>query len=311
MEGSGNIKKSIEEAEAYNPQCEDFAIFWADDMTHIKAKDCRGNIIPFFAGAGVDLSIFTDDGNLDEDRLFGGDGFSLTMSNFSAWSFETAGNVGIEADATDISFISDNHIFENKIGQIMFDIDNQGKALAFANVISWFNDTVDVTKGGVSVNLVNGWGTSGFKNDIIVFPHVNSRGVDARFHVPNNQVGQIYLGSSSSSFASGMWLEYDNTPVGGPNNSISSITSHGDMILKTLANTGDRKISISPRNIGNGLEVRQQQGGANLTDFLLVGLRVYTSVALAQADATLPIDALYMVTTEVFGLSDNTVKIKV
>ncbi len=52
MDGTGNILIEVLEAEVYNPAQENFKIFFADDMTTIKAKKSDGTIIPFDSISG-------------------------------------------------------------------------------------------------------------------------------------------------------------------------------------------------------------------------------------------------------------------
>jgi hypothetical protein len=82
---NGNIKLSISEAEVWRPQCEDFKIFFADDMTEIKAIDCEGNEIPFASASGPDVNIYQNDGTLTADRTLSGDSdtYSLTFEQLA------------------------------------------------------------------------------------------------------------------------------------------------------------------------------------------------------------------------------------
>ena len=49
---NGNIKKELLELEVYKPQAEDFKIFFADDMTEVKAMLTDGTLIPFASAGG-------------------------------------------------------------------------------------------------------------------------------------------------------------------------------------------------------------------------------------------------------------------
>ncbi len=53
MDGTGNILIEILETSVYNPAQENFKIFFADDMTTIKAKKSDGTIIPFDSNSGI------------------------------------------------------------------------------------------------------------------------------------------------------------------------------------------------------------------------------------------------------------------
>lgn len=89
----GTFKRIIEEAGVTRPQAEDIKVFFADDMTEIKAIDSEGNEIPFASGAGPDLNgIFTASNS-------GGTvptGFIANLTN--DFNFRNVNTVGIRTD---------------------------------------------------------------------------------------------------------------------------------------------------------------------------------------------------------------------
>ena len=92
---NGNIRKEVEEIGVYKPQFEDFKVFFADDMTHIKAMLSDGSIIPFFSGAGIDESIYANDGQItDPVRVVDLDSKILVFDNIMGLWLDVASQAG-------------------------------------------------------------------------------------------------------------------------------------------------------------------------------------------------------------------------
>jgi hypothetical protein len=142
IDASGNIFIEILEANVRNPNKENFKIFFADDMTEIKAKDSEGNIIPFAgSGGGAGNTIYNADDDLTSDRTVEGAGFTLDFINL----------LQFRARANDINLLADRNV---SIFSTTGYIQNSARNYVFVNLRTYTSTILAQADGTLPIGAI-------------------------------------------------------------------------------------------------------------------------------------------------------------